>query len=200
MMDEYNDYELVYYAQEYNEDAINILYFKYLPIIEKISRIYYRLSCNKGLELSDIKQECLLAFYDAIHLYHEQEEASFYTFVKTCMENRLISFLRKQSNYKSQILNEAISLDYSMDEYGDDSILNYIEDRELNPERLLLDEQSYQEIYHKIVDKLSFLEEIVLKLRIQNFNYKEIASIIDKDEKSIDNAIQRIKWKVVHMI
>ena len=52
------------------------------------------------------------------------------------------------------------------------------------------------ELYNKIIDKLTYLEELVFILKVQNFNYKEIASILDKDSKSIDNAIQRIKTKI----
>ncbi len=199
MKEEYNDYELVYLAQEYNEDAINILNDKYLPIIEKLSRSYQTILKNKGLDIYDIKQECLLAFNNSIHSFNEQEQTNFYTFTKACMEKTLISLLRKQTSKKAQILNDALSLDYASDEKEENNLLHYIEGKELDPERIVLNEEIYQNIYQKILENLSYLEESVLILKIQNYNYKEIAKILDKEEKSIDNAIQRIKWKVKKM-
>ena len=55
---------------------------------------------------------------------------------------------------------------------------------------------NFKELYTKISHELTELEECVFKLRMQGFSYKEIADILDKEEKSIDNAIQRIKVKI----
>ena len=72
MKDKYNDYELVYLAQEQNETALYILRKKYQPIIQKISTKYFNM-IRVGLELSDIVQECSLAFEEAITKFNEQK-------------------------------------------------------------------------------------------------------------------------------
>ena len=45
-------------------------------------------------------------------------------------------------------------------------------------------------------ESLTDFEQQVFELKISNFSYKEIAEILDKDKKSIDNALQRIKTKM----
>ena len=57
---EYNDFELIYMAKEKNEEAINYLYKKYKPLLEKKAREYYFASKNKGMELSDYLQEAMI--------------------------------------------------------------------------------------------------------------------------------------------
>ena len=196
MIEEYNDYELVYLAQEYNEDALDILNKKYIPLINMMSKTNYLFLKNKGLELSDIKQECLIAFNDAIHSFNDKEKATFSTFARNCLKKKLISINRKYGAGKNEILNEALSLDYIEEESEDNKLLNIIKSNLITPETNIEIEESVNQTLKKVSKKLSTLEETVIKLKTQNYNYKEIASILDKDEKSIYNATRRIKQKL----
>lgn len=195
MIKEINDYEVVYLAQENNEDARELLNQKYKPLITKVSQKYYKLLKEKGLEIEDIILESTLAFNEAISNYNEKKDSIFYTFAISCIKNKLISIVRKENTEKSKILNESISLDKVIDETEGNTLLNFIKDDNGIPEKIIIAEEDYQIVYQKIINHLSNLEECVLILKMQNFNYKEIASILDKDEKSIDNAVQRIKYK-----
>ena len=76
------------------------------------------------------------------------------------------------------------------------NLIDFIQDNSNNPELGLLSNEEFKELYTKISHELTSLEECVFKLKIQGFSYKEIADILDKEEKSIDNAIQRIKVKI----
>lgn len=189
---EYNDYELISLAHEQNEDAINIIYEKYKPII--VSKCNTYIKYIKGIELSDLIQECYIVLNTAINTFNQEKDNIFYTFINLCLDRYLISEYKKSNNTKNKLLNESLSLD-SLDN-EDKNLIKIIKDDKYNPELELIQELNFMELYNKIIDKLTYLEELVFILKVQNFNYKEIASILDKDSKSIDNAIQRIKTKI----
>ena len=195
MYDNLNDYELVSQAQELNEDAINILNEKYRPLIQKKCRKYIKYLKNKGLELEDLYQECILAFNDAITNFNELDDVSFYTFQNLCIDRKLVSELVKHNREKNKILNEAVPLEIY--EKGKEvNLEDLIRDSKPNPELGIVQEEDLNLLIDNVLSELTDLEEIVFKLKIEGFNYKEISDILDKDEKSIDNAIQRIKQKM----
>ena len=87
---DYNDYELVSLAQELNEDAIDIIYKKYKPIIYKKALKYNKILKEKGLELNDIIQECYLILDYAIKNFNQDKDNIFYTYLNTCLDRNLI--------------------------------------------------------------------------------------------------------------
>lgn len=188
-----NDYELVSKSQEKNEYAQEILREKYEPMIKMLSSKYYKYIKNT-FDYEDILQESFLSFEEAIENYNEQKNSSFLTYFTTCLNNQLLSLVRQQSRQKRQILLNQISLDNDLDE--DNNLLNYIEDNTNNPEKIIIEEERIEDIIKKIKKGLSPLEECVVILKIQNFTYEEIASILDKDLKSINNTMQRIRKKI----
>ena len=192
----YNDYELISLAQEQNEDALEILYQKYQPMISKKSKKFYNLLKGKGIELCDLIQECYIALDYSIKTFNQDKDNMFYTYLNTCLDRQLIDQCRKNLNLKNKLLNESLPLETNIEEENNNDLLNIIEDNTNNPERELFTLEDYLSLQNKIIDKLTPLEECVFLLKIQNFDYKEIANILDKDNKSIDNAIQRIKTKI----
>ena len=192
MIEEYNDYELVSLAQEHNDDANAILRKKYTRIINHLSQKYYHMIKN-GAELIDIIQECNIAFEEAIITFNDKKNNTFYSYVTNCMEKHLISIIRQYKREKHIALNNAISFEEI--EEDNKTIDKYIKDETTNPERILNERDTYNRIYQQLIKELTSFEECVISLKIQNFNYDEIAKILDKDRKSIDNAIQRIKRK-----
>ena len=192
---ELNDNELISLAKEHNEEALNLLHTKYKPLIDLKSKKYYKYVSNKGIELSDLMQECLVGFEESINDFNPDDNVTFYTFTNLCMDRQILTEIKRVNRDKYRILNEAIPLE-SLDTEKDINLIDYLKDNTDNPELGLLEEVEYQELYNKIKKKLTDLEECVFNLKLQNFNYKEIADILDKDPKSIDNAIQRIKTKI----
>lgn len=191
----FNDNELISMARECNEDAINILHEKYKPLMNKKCSKYFKAVKNKGIEFSDLMQECLIGFEESIKNYNLDDEVIFYTFTNVCMNRQLISLLTKLNRDKYKFLNEAIPLE-TLDNDKDNNLIDFIEDYKSNPELGLIDEVEYQELHDKIIKVLTNLEARVFDLMLQNYDYKEIANILDKEPKSIDNAIQRIKFKI----
>lgn len=194
-----NDYELVSVAQELNEDAINLLHQKYQPLINKKCRKYMKYLHNKGIELSDLIQECTIGFEEAIHNFNPADDVSFYTFANVCMDRQLMSELTRLNRAKYKFLNEAIPLETLEDE-KDINLIDILQDNSQNPELDLLSSEEFKELYTNISKELTYLEECVFKLKVQGFGYKEIADILDKEEKSIYNAAQRIKTKIKSII
>lgn len=196
--DEINDYELVSMAQELNEEAIDLLHKKYQPIIYNKARKMLKYLCNKGIELSDLIQEGNLAVELAIQNFNSNDDVSFYTFVNLCIDRQLINILNITNRNKYKILNEAIPLE--IDNEHESNLVDIIEDNSYNPEQDLITEEQLKELYKDITDELTNFESFVFGLRVQGLTYKEIACVLDKDIKSVDNAVQRIKLKLKSII
>lgn len=188
---DFNDYELINYISEGNEEANNILLKKYEPLIIKEASKLLPLCNNLGYELNDLVQEGLIGLNHAIERYQEQTNVLFYTYALKCIKRKMLSTVIAANRNKNKILNESISYD---DE--DNMLLRIIKDNSPNPEEVVLNSDKEQELMDKIKDKLTSFEVDVFDLLISGFKYDEISKILDKDKKSIDNAIQRIKAKI----
>ena len=187
----YNDYELVYLAQEYNEDANEMLYKKYKDLIYSKSYKYYFMLKKCGLELEDVIQETFIAFYDAIRCFNQDSNCNFSTFVNVCITNRLNTLFTRYSGNKNILLNNAISID---------NIYNIVFDEDCIPENMIISLDNETNLYNKIKCRLSNFEDIVFELRINNFSNIEIMDILDVNYKNVCNAINRIKNKINDII
>ena len=192
---DFNDYELLSYIAEGNEDANNIIIKKYEPLINKIASKMLPYCKNNGLDLNDLVQEGMIGLNHAIDKYHEMGNTLFYTYAQKCIQRKIISVVISSNRNKNKILNESIS-------YDDDEnlIMKFIKDSSFNPEEAMIDEELGNDLKDKITSSLTDLEEQVFTLLINGFKYKEIAEILDKDQKSIDNTIQRLKTKIKNII
>lgn len=188
-----NDYELISYINENNEEANNILIKKYEPLIKKIASKMINYCGNCGYDLNDLIQEGRIGLSHAINFFNEQKDITFYTYAKICIERKIISTVIAAKRLKNKILNESISYDEDSETTNFDKILK---DETGNPEKIIMDLIFKEKLVEKIKFNLTEFEEKVFDLLISNFTYKEIAVILDKEDKQIDNAIQRIKNKV----
>lgn len=188
---DYNDYELLSYIAEGNEDANNIILKKYEPLISKIAFKMLPYCKNNGLDINDLIQEGMIGLNHAIEKYKEKENVLFYTYAKTCIERKIISVVIQSNRLKNKILNESVSYD---DE--ENLLIKFIKSENPTPEDQILNLEIEENLLKQIKEKLTDLEEQVFELLISGFKYNEIASILDKDTKSVDNAIQRIKNKI----
>ena len=187
----FNDYELINYISEGNEDASNILLKKYEPLITKEALKLLPLCSNFGYELNDLVQEGLIGLHHAIEKYHEQSDVLFYTYALKCIKRKMISTVVSASRNKNKILNESISYD---DE--DNMLIKIIKDNSPNPEEIVINSDKEEVLIQSIKKTLTDFEDEVFDLLITGLKYDEIAKILDKDKKSIDNTIQRIKSKI----
>ncbi len=193
---DYNDYELISYVYDSDEEARNILLKKYEPLISSIVSRMLKSCSYIGLEKSDLIQEGLIGLNHAIDYFNEQKDITFYTYAKTCIERRLVSTIVAAKRLKHRALNESISIDGEED-ISFDKILK---DSSANPEEILMDTEVTEELIEKIRERLTDFETQVFDLMLNYFTYREIANLLDKDKKQIDNAIQRVKAKVKETI
>lgn len=188
---EYNDYELVYLSQEKNEDAYKILLNKYMPII--ISKLKPYMSRSK-VPYEDLLIEALVGFQNAIDSFKTQEKATFYTFLLICIERELE---KKCGRITQKKFNEYEEVLLSQKTQFQKELLEYIKSSEKNPEEKIINEFEINQTLEHILEELSSYEVEVLSLRIEGLTYKEISLALDKTNKSVDGAIQRIKEKTI---
>ena len=190
---DFNDYELIAYANENNEDANNILIKKYEPLIHSIANRMLKSCSYIGLEESDLVQEGMIGLNHAISYFNEQKDIIFYTYAKTCIERRMISTIIAAKRLKHRVLNESISLNADNEDVSFDKILK---DESSNPEKIVMDSEETEKLIESIKGSLTDFELQVFELMLSYFKYGEIAEILDKEKKQVDNAMQRIKNKV----
>lgn len=193
---DYSDSELMYLVKESNEDAKDIILEKYRYVIDIIFSKYKSLGKNLGLESSDLYQEALLGFMDAVNNYSEKKDVKLVTFISFCVRRRLNMALMKANRVKHRFLNDSLSLEHYYDNI-DATMMDLISDNEENnPLNNLMNEEEFLDLNEKIKEHLSKNEYEVYELLRNGFSYTEIATLLDKTPKSVDNAIQRIKGKV----
>lgn len=184
---EQNDYELVFLAKEGNEDATNLLYQKYKPIIVSKSKDAILKASHHGIEISDIMQEGYIALDEAINNFSETDNTSFYTFALLCIDRKIINYLRKTTGGKYKILNEAVAID----EFVEKSVKD-----EVDAEISFLTRENRNDIIDRVEESLTGMEKIVFQLKIQGYDFLEIANTLNKDLKSIYNTFHRVKLKI----
>lgn len=192
---ELNDNEILSYIAEANEEAQEVLFHKYEPLINANAKKMYIYCQNNGLELSDLVQEGMLGLNQAIITYKDDKAASFFTYAKTCIERKIITLVISASRLKHRVLNSSLSFEKEFDDTDNAKLEAIIKDSNANPEEALINSESEEELITNIKKELTDFENQVFDLKMQFLNYKEIASVLDKEPKAIDNALQRIKTK-----
>ena len=189
-----NDNELVYLCAENNEDAINLIVNKYKNCILMILKEYLKEYNIIGVEVADLYQEGLIGLMHAIHSYNPTRDVLFYTYANACIRTSLISAIRQTFRQKNRILNYSYSLDKIFEDSGD-NLYEILKDESYEPNKLLLSSEEENELINKLKSKLSKSELAIFELRLKGLSNGEIATLIDKDTKYIENSLFRIKRK-----
>ncbi len=193
---EYNDSELLYLIYEKNEVAYDVLYKKYLPIVEIKSRKYINFGKNKGLDINDLIQEGLIGLNESIKDFDESKNIKFSTFASLCIERQISSSIKKADRLKHKNLNDSISIDDDFSKEAKTLLEKLFDKNELDPSEKIIKDETEKELNEKIKKILSPFEVQVLKYRLKGYEYREIAEKLNKTYKSIDSTIQRIKNKI----
>lgn len=188
---EFNDYELLDQVYSCNEDANEILLYKYRPLIVNLAKKYIPY-CEGGVDLNDLIQEGMLGLNEAIQTFRDDKEANFGTYARLCIKRQLMNLVKSTRRQKNMILNQSVSIE----DDESNTIDKFLTDSSFDPSMMLEESENHNLLLAKLSDSLTTLENRVFELKRQGFEYKEIADILDKDPKSIDNAMQRIKIKL----
>ena len=184
-----NDSKILYLIKEGKEDR-SVLYKKYSPFIRSVVSKMFKYCKNTGLEENDLYQEGMIGLTNAINNYDEDKDNIFYTYAKTCIEKKIISCIVASKRIKHRAMNESIFIDDT------DNNLFKIE----GPEEKIIDIENETEMLNAIKEGLTDFEEQVLLLKIGGLKNKEIADVLERDDKAVDNALQRVRTKVKKII
>ena len=169
-------------------DAERILFERFMLII----RIYARTLFLSGGDRDDLYQEGMLGLLSAVRSYDPDKAASFRSYAELCIHNRMISAVKTASRNKHTPLNSSVSFESSHFDQSNTVAAAYLRD----PEELIITRERVSEIFNDMRLSLSDFETRVFYLYIDGLSYAEIAEILDKTPKSIDNAVQRIRNKL----
>jgi len=195
-----NDYELIMLYREDDENAKNILFYKYKFIIDILIKKYNKYLTSLNIDYQEIYSECLVGFSDGLNSFRENKDATLPTFITLCIERRLGNIIRKYNRDKYKGLKDTYSLDY-MYKDSDMRLMDIISDEyEHDPLKNITEEEGYIELVNGIKEKLTDKEFEVFVLMIRGLSYVEISKILNNTSKQIDNTIQRIKSKIKNLI
>ena len=199
----YNDIdeqEIIALLGENDEQIRNIIYDKYSFLVDVILNKYQNAIKYSKINIQDIRCEALYGFSDGINSFSNEKDTSLKTFLYLCIERRVLNCIRNNMSNKIKILKDSLSLEYSSD--NDKLSLSELigDDNKFNPLNNIVDKETYKEIYLIAKNNLSNFEFTVFNYMINNFSYIEIASLLNKSPKQIDNAMQRIKGKMKTLI
>lgn len=195
MKSEYTDEQLIDLVHENSEDAKSVLFDRYKDKIDYLIRKYTIVAKTLGIDIKDLNQEALVGFTDAILNYIPGKEASLSTYICLCVERKIKKACIKASTSKHQAMKDTLSLDYTYDDINI-PLKELIEDVDSDPLIKITEQERYEELLEKIRASLTDNELPVFELMILGLGYKDIAEVLDKESKQIDNAIQRIKGKI----
>ena len=193
---DYPDNELTYYLHDNVEEAHDILYEKYKYIIDVLISKYRRVFYALNIDIDEVKQEANLAFSYAIYNYNDNKEASLSTFINLCVDRKIRAVIKKYETNKNRAFSDSVSFDSTV---SDISLENIIGDDKYEPLRNLENIDTIKYIEESVKSILSKVELDVYNLMKDGINYKEIADILGKTPKQIDNTIQRIRIKLKNL-
>ena len=189
------DEEVVVFAQNADGGALEYLLNKYKNFVRTKARSYFLI----GADHEDIVQEGMIGLYKAIRDYRADRQTSFRGFAELCVTRQIITAIKTATRQKYIPLNSYVSLNRPV--YEDDSdrtLLDVItEDVPSNPEDMLIDREDLMIIEGRIGEMLSDMEKQVLVRYMEGKSYQEISREMGRHVKSIDNALQRIKRKLL---
>ena len=185
--------DILILAQSGNMEAVEFLLNKYKNFVKSKSRTYFLV----GAEKSDIVQEGMIGLYKAIKDYNPEGGSSFRSFADLCITRQIITAIKTATRLKHMPLNSYISLNKSADDENDNTMIeSLLEIQHPDPEEIMINKERLDILEKQLQNCLSKYETNVLKRYAMGKSYVEIAQELGKSEKSIDNALQRIKKKL----
>ena len=191
------DEELIDRLRDGEAQITDYIMNKYKNLVRKKAKSMYIL----GADNDDLIQEGMIGLFKAVRDYDAGRDASFYTFADLCISRQMYKAVQASRREKHAPLNTYISLYADMTEAESDGgsmeLLSTIASAvETNPEQLIIDRENVADIEAMIDKELSSFEKQVLDLYMTGMSYSQIARVLSRDEKSTDNALQRLKSKL----
>ena len=188
-----SDEELQALAADREPGAEEALAERYVRLVRACARPFFL----NGGDSEDLTQEGMLGLLYAIREFDVEKGASFKTYAETCIRSRIQSAIRSASRKKHAPLNDGLPLDDET--LSDESQSPCARYYQRSPEEQVLARETEKEFITAYSRLLSKLEQQVLGLYLQGLSYHEMASVLERDAKAVDNAVQRIRKKLASL-
>ena len=198
--EECQDDELIRRLRDGDGSVMDYLMEKYKDLVRRKARSMYL----PGADQEDLIQEGMIGLFKAVRDYDCGRDASFYTFADLCISRQMYTAVQASKRLKHSPLNSYVSLYERSSEGTDNEEKNLIEAlaarTQMSPEELFLDKERVEDLERAIETELSSFEKQVLDLYLTGMSYTQIAKVLGRDEKSTDNALQRLKSKIRKLV
>jgi len=173
---------------------MEFLFNKYKNFVRMKAKSYFLI----GADRDDIIQEGMIGLYKAVRDFRADRLSSFRGFAELCVTRQVITAIKTATRQKHIPLNQYISLNKPIsDEDGDRTLLDVMASTKMSdPEELVINQETSEDIKRRIQENLSDLESQVLLSYLEGKSYQEMGRDLNRHVKSIDNALQRIKRKI----
>ena len=177
------DEELVLLARNGDKAAEEQILNKYFSLAKAIAARFFLY----GGESEDLVQEGMVGLCSAINTFAENK-SNFSTYAYTCVHNAVVDAVKKSSGARQAALNNFVPI---VEIGGKIS--------EHSPEDELIFQENRREFLQKISKDLSSLEFKVTVMYVDGMGIWEIASALEKSQKSVSNALARAKQKLIKL-
>lgn len=191
---EETDEALVQRAWHGDDLALSTLLQRYRSFVRVKARTYFLV----GGDRDDVVQEGMIGLYKAIRDYDASRQTSFRSFAELCIVRQIITAIKTATRQKHAPLNRYVSLYLPLhdEDDPDNELLDRVMSTDADPADRVVSKAELASLEDHFTRILSDLEASVLERYIEGHSYAEIAAELDRHEKAIDNAIQRIKRKL----
>jgi RNA polymerase sporulation-specific sigma factor len=193
---EVEDLRLVLLARNGNDGAMDALLRRYTGFVRLKASSYFL----AGGESDDLIQEGLVGLYKAVRDYRSDKETSFRSFAELCITRQIITAIKTATRFKHAPLNTYVSFSHTPagQEDGDCTLGDALPGPGVDdPAVCVISTEELQSLVFSLGTGLSSLESDALRLYLEGLSYEQMAEELGCDTKTIDNALQRVKRKIL---
>jgi RNA polymerase sporulation-specific sigma factor len=154
-----------------------------------------------GGESEDLVQEGLIGLYKAVRDFRPDKETSFRSFAELCVTRQIITAIKTATRLKHQALNHYVSFGQTpagQESDGDCTLGDALPGSRVDdPSLRVISTEELQSLVFCLGTSLSTLEADALRMYLEGSSYEQMAEELACDTKTIDNALQRVKRKVI---
>ena len=193
---ELEDLQLVMKARNGNQAALDALMKRYTSFVRLKASSYFL----AGGDSEDLIQEGMIGLYKAVRDFRPDKETSFRSFAELCVTRQIITAIKTATRFKHSPLNTYVSFSHTPagQEDSDCTLGDALPGPGIDdPVVSVMSTEELKSLVFCLGTGLSHLESQALKLYLEGSSYEDMAELLECDTKTIDNALQRVKRKVV---
>ncbi|HZT44691.1 MAG TPA: RNA polymerase sporulation sigma factor SigH [Gaiellaceae bacterium] len=194
---ELEDLQLVLKARNGSSVAMDQLIRRYTSFVRLKASSYFL----AGGDSEDLIQEGLVGLYKAVRDFRTDKETSFRSFAELCVTRQIITAIKTATRFKHAPLNTYVSFSHTpagQDSDGECTLGDALPGPAVQePSVMVISTEELQSLVGCLGTGLSPLEADALRLYLEGSSYEEMADRLACDTKTIDNALQRVKRKII---